>query len=119
MVASANVASLAGSSNIEITVSSTSLQPDLYWLCLVSASDVPITFRIADDSTIRNSMFFHGGANSADLAGWSGNTVAGLNVDSLEYAFSYSGTESLPTTLTASTFAFSGIRPPWMAIRKS
>jgi hypothetical protein len=119
LVESANVASLAGSSNIEITVSSTTLQPDLYWLCFVSASDVPMTFRIADDSSIRNTALFHGGANSPDLANWNASTVAGLNLDSLEYAFAYSGTESLPTTLTASTFAFSGIRPAWMAIRKS
>lgn len=119
LVESANVATITGSATTEVTVNSTFLKPDVYWICLVSASDIPSTYRIADDSKIRTGSLLIGGNDTANLAGWAGSSVQGISVETIKYAFSYSGSEALPTTLSAGSFSIANLRAPWLAIRKS
>ena len=119
LVESANVATITGSATTEVTVNSTFLNPDVYWICFVSASDIPSTYRIADDAKIRTGSLLIGGNDTANLAGWAGSSVQGLSVETIKYAFSYSGSEALPTTLSAGSFSIANLRAPWLAIRKS
>ena len=118
LVQSANVSSIAGVTNNEATVDSTTLSPDVYWACFVSANNA-FTRRTEESGTaIRQMAAFIGGSDSANLAGWGGDSTAGFVP--LKYSFTYTGTESLPSALTASSVTIDrAIHPPWMAIRKS
>ena len=118
LVQSANVSSIAGVTNNEATVDSTTLNPDVYWICFVSANSA-ITRRIEESaSTIRQMGILIGGNDSANLAGWGGDSTAGFAP--IKYSLTYTGTESLPSSLTASSVTIDRIvHAPWMAIRKS
>jgi len=118
IVESSNVASIAGTTTAETTVTSTTLSPDVYWICFVSDLG-PFTRRCEDFGTARReAQFLIGGSDSANLAGWAGDQFAGQS--QLTYALTYTGTQSLPTSLTTSSIVLSrAAYTPFMAIRKS
>ena len=118
LVQSANVASISGITNNEATVDSTTLSPDIYWACFVSANSA-LTRRIEETgSAIRQMSYFIGGNDSANLAGWGSDSAAGLAP--IKYSLTYTGTESLPSSLTASSVVIDRtIHAPWMGIRRS
>ena len=118
LVESSNVSSIAGTTNNEATVSSTTLSPDVYWICFVSANQA-ITRRTEESgSAIRQISYLIGGNDSANLAGWGSDSTGGFVP--IKYSFTYTGTESLPTPLTAASVTIDRtIHSPWMGIRKS
>ena len=118
VVQSSNIASIAGTTAAEISVSLTSLNPDLYWACFVCNSSSPNTRAGNENNGFKFSPLLIGGANSANLANWALNSYDFATF--ISYSFTYTGSESLPSSLSASSISLTnGIYLPFMAIRKS